>query len=135
MVGVNQKKERKWANTSGRTRLTDFISLTLMRLQKRTSRRVKKKSFLTRETHGKTMERSQAQQTQLAQEWVAFSFSRVSSHPRDRTQVSSLQVDSLPAKPHRKPKQRRKPTQIIIELLQVIMDVASLDIADDSTLG
>ena len=81
------------------------------------------------------MERSQAQQTQLAQEWVAFSFSRVSSHPRERTQVSALQVDSLPAKPHRKPKQRRKPTQIIIELLQVIMNVASLDIADDSTLG
>ena len=30
-------------------------------------------------------------------EWVAFSFSRGSSQPRDQTQVSALQADSLPA--------------------------------------
>ena len=36
-------------------------------------------------------------------EWVAFSFSRGSSRPRDRTQVPSSQVDSLPAGPQRKP--------------------------------
>ena len=29
-------------------------------------------------------------------EWVAISFSRGSSQPRDRTQVSALQADSLP---------------------------------------
>ena len=32
-------------------------------------------------------------------EWVAFSSSRGSSQPRDQTQVSPLQADSLPAKP------------------------------------
>ena len=32
-------------------------------------------------------------------EWGAFPFSRGSSQPRDRTQVSTLQVDSLPAEP------------------------------------
>ena len=32
-------------------------------------------------------------------EWVAFSSSRESSQPRDQTQVSPLQADSLPAKP------------------------------------
>ena len=37
-------------------------------------------------------------------EWVAFPFSRGSSQPRDWIQVSLiLQVDSLPAKPPRKP--------------------------------
>ena len=36
-------------------------------------------------------------------EWVAFPFSRGSSQPRDRTQVSALQVDSLPAEPQWKP--------------------------------
>ena len=35
-------------------------------------------------------------------EWVAFPFSKGSSQPMDRTQVSTLQVDSLPAEP--KPK-------------------------------
>ena len=30
-------------------------------------------------------------------EWVVFSFSRGSSQPRDRTQVSALQADSLSA--------------------------------------
>ena len=38
-------------------------------------------------------------------EWVAFPFSRGSSQPRDRTQVSTLQVDSLPAEPSGKPTQ------------------------------
>ena len=37
-------------------------------------------------------------------EWVAFPFSRGSSQPRDQTQVSLMQVDSLPAEPHGKPK-------------------------------
>ena len=37
-------------------------------------------------------------------EWVAFPFSRGSSQPRDQTQVSHLQEDSLPAEPPRKPK-------------------------------
>ena len=37
-------------------------------------------------------------------EWVAFSFSRESSQPRDRTQVSILQVDSFPAEPQGMPK-------------------------------
>ena len=36
--------------------------------------------------------------------WVAFPFSRGSSQPRDQTQVSSLQVDSLAAEPQGKPK-------------------------------
>ena len=36
-------------------------------------------------------------------EWVAFSFSRGSSQPRDQTQVfSALQMDSLPAEPQGK---------------------------------
>ena len=35
-------------------------------------------------------------------EWVAFSFSRGSSQLRDRTQVSCIQVDSLPAEPQGK---------------------------------
>ena len=37
-------------------------------------------------------------------EWVAFPFSRGSSQPRDSNQVSLMQVDSLPAEPHGKPK-------------------------------
>ena len=37
-------------------------------------------------------------------EWVAFPFSRGSSQSRDQTQVPTLQVDSLPAKPQGKPK-------------------------------
>ena len=37
-------------------------------------------------------------------EWVAFPFCRGSSWPRDRTQVSRIAVDSLPAKPQGKPK-------------------------------
>ena len=37
-------------------------------------------------------------------EWVAFPFSRRSSQPRDQTQVSTLQEDSLPAEPQGKPK-------------------------------
>ena len=36
-------------------------------------------------------------------EWVAFPFSRGSSQLRDQTQVPTLQVDSLPAEPQRKP--------------------------------
>ena len=37
-------------------------------------------------------------------EWVAIPFSRESSQPRDRTRVSALQADSLPAEPPGKPK-------------------------------
>ena len=37
-------------------------------------------------------------------EWVAFPFFRGSSQPRDQTQVSTLQVDSLPAEAPGKPK-------------------------------
>ena len=40
-------------------------------------------------------------------EWVAFLFSRGSSQPRDQAQVSTLQADSLPAKPPGKPKNTR----------------------------
>ena len=36
-------------------------------------------------------------------EWVAMPFSRESSQPRDRTQVSALQVDSLLSEPPGKP--------------------------------
>ena len=35
-------------------------------------------------------------------EWVAFPFSRGSSQPRDRTQVSCIALDSLPAEPQGK---------------------------------
>ena len=37
-------------------------------------------------------------------EWGAFTFSRGSSQPRDRTQVSCIAGDSLPAEPQGKPK-------------------------------
>ena len=37
-------------------------------------------------------------------EWVAFPFSRGSSQPRDQTQVSCIEEDSLPAEPQGKPK-------------------------------
>ena len=36
-------------------------------------------------------------------EWVAISFSRGTSQPRDRTQSPSLQADSLQSEPPRKP--------------------------------
>ena len=36
-------------------------------------------------------------------EWLAVPFSRESSRPRDRTQVSTLQTDSLPSEPPAKP--------------------------------
>ena len=37
-------------------------------------------------------------------EWVAFPFSRVSSHPGIEPMSPALQADSLPAEPRRKPK-------------------------------
>ena len=37
-------------------------------------------------------------------EWVAFPLSRGSSQPSNRTQVSCIQADSLPAEPQGKPK-------------------------------
>ena len=36
-------------------------------------------------------------------EWVAFPFSRGSSQPRDQTQVSHSDADTLPAEPQEKP--------------------------------
>ena len=36
--------------------------------------------------------------------WVAFPFSRRPSQPRDQSQVSCMQVDSLPTEPQGKPK-------------------------------
>ena len=36
--------------------------------------------------------------------WVAFPFSRESFQPKDRTQVSRIAVDSLPAEPQGEPK-------------------------------
>ena len=36
-------------------------------------------------------------------EWDAISFSKVSSQPRDQTQVSALQADALPSEPAGKP--------------------------------
>ena len=38
-------------------------------------------------------------------EWVAISFSRGSSQPRDQTWVSALQADALPSEPPGKPPQ------------------------------
>ena len=40
-------------------------------------------------------------------EWVAYLFSRGSSWPRNQTEVSALQADSLPAEPQGKPKNTR----------------------------
>ena len=37
-------------------------------------------------------------------EWVAFTFSRGSPQPRDQSQISAFQVDSLPAEPQGKSK-------------------------------
>ena len=48
-------------------------------------------------------------------EWVAFPFSRGSSQPRDRTKVSALQADSLPAEPQGKPN-----TQAVHFMFQVL---------------
>ena len=42
-------------------------------------------------------------------EWVAFPFSRGSSQLRDKTQVSRVAGDSLPAEPHGKPTSRLTP--------------------------
>ena len=50
-------------------------------------------------------------------EWVALPFSRGSSQPRDRTQVSCIEVDSLPAEPQGKPKNTGVGS---LSLLQVI---------------
>ena len=40
-------------------------------------------------------------------EWVAISFSKGSSQPRDPTEVSALQEDSLPSEPPRKPREAK----------------------------
>ena len=47
-------------------------------------------------------------------EWVAFPFSRESSQPRDGTQVSALQTDSLPAE-QRNPKQVELPELMVTD--------------------
>ena len=44
-------------------------------------------------------------------EWVAIPFSRGSSQPRDLTQVSALQADSLPSEPQEKPSASFRETQ------------------------
>ena len=41
-------------------------------------------------------------------EWVAFTFSEGSSQPRDWTQVSTMQADSLPAEPSGKSKRGQR---------------------------
>ena len=48
-------------------------------------------------------------------DWVAVPFSRVSSQPRDWTQVSSLQVDSLAAEPPGKATNHNKINQFLLE--------------------
>ena len=57
-------------------------------------------------------------------EWVAVPFSRGSSQPRDRTQVSHIAGDSLPAEPHRKPKKARVGS---LSLLQRIVPIQELN--------
>ena len=44
-------------------------------------------------------------------EWVAISFSRGPSRPRDRTWVSCMQADTLTSEPPGKPKERIKKVQ------------------------
>ena len=44
-------------------------------------------------------------------EWVAIPFSRGSSQPRDLTQVSALQAESLPSEPQEKPSAYFRETQ------------------------
>ena len=41
-------------------------------------------------------------------EWIDFPFSRVSSQPRDQTQVSHIAGDSLPAEPQGKSMNNRR---------------------------
>ena len=50
-------------------------------------------------------------------EWVAFSFSRGSSHARYQTQSPTLQMDSLPADPQGKPKWFYEDLQNLLELI------------------
>ena len=56
-------------------------------------------------------------------EWVAVAFSRGSSQPRDRTQVSHIAADSLPAEPQGKPRNTGVGS---LSLLQWIKQDASL---------
>ena len=44
---------------------------------------------------------------------VAIPFSKGSSQPRDQTQISQLQADSLPAEPPGKPKNTLKENQML----------------------
>ena len=46
-------------------------------------------------------------------EAVAIPFSKGSSQPRDQTQISQLQADSLPAEPPGKPKNTLKENQML----------------------
>ena len=50
-------------------------------------------------------------------EGVAFPFSRVSSQPRDQTQVSHSQADCLPAEPQEKPKISEGDSLSIVQLI------------------
>ena len=49
-------------------------------------------------------------------EWVAISFSRWSSQPRDQTRYHALQADSLPSEPPRKPLDHNKLWEILKEM-------------------
>ena len=52
-------------------------------------------------------------------EWVAISFSRGSSRPRDQTWVSALEADALTSKPPGKPHTKQKRTQKVpLKLIQ-----------------
>ena len=57
-------------------------------------------------------------------EWVAFPFSSGSSQPRDGTQVSALQVDSLPVEPKGKPENTGVGS---LSLLQAIFSTQGLN--------
>ena len=48
-------------------------------------------------------------------EWVSISFSSGSSQPKDWTQVSALQADSLPAEPQGKPKNTGVGSQSLLQ--------------------
>ena len=57
-------------------------------------------------------------------EWVVFPFSRGSFQPRDQTQASCLQADSLPAEPQGKPKNTEVGS---LSLLQQILPTQELN--------
>ncbi|KAB0341710.1 hypothetical protein FD754_018636, partial [Muntiacus muntjak] len=64
---------------------------------------------------------------ELILEWVAISFSRGSSQPRDRTRSPTLQADSLPSEPPRKPQVRMRIPRPGIEPLSLALRAWSLN--------